>query len=145
MVVLSNAQRNDVVRWGGWSRLYKQSYPKLENAMNAIRSLAEGGTQEDDSAVLQVIAWLANLTTLETQELNLACEMSVLTAGTDKVTLDAAGRGLYGLRKLQRKYIGMIYDTLSTAIYRDVFSTPIKSPDAEEDQADVVISDYGSH
>lgn len=127
---LTDPQKSDIRRWLGYSRLYKQLYPKLENAMNAVAAVADGGTQEDSSAVLLIQGWLVTLDQLEQTEVNLACQMSVLTAGTDKVTLDAAGRGLYGLRKMMKRYIGHISDTLSTAVYRDVFSNPIESPDA---------------
>ncbi len=105
----------------GTGHIFNQLWPKLEGAMVAIYATSDGGSQADDSAVTMVQGWLSSLATLEQQELNLSTQMAVKTAGTDKVSLDAAGDGIYGLRKLMRRYIGHISDALSCKPLRDVF------------------------
>jgi hypothetical protein len=67
--------------------------------------------------------------------------MAIVNAGTDKVALNAAGLGLYGIRKVQKRYIGHISDTLACKPLRDVFSTVEAT--YEPGQEEKMFSDYG--
>lgn len=121
-VTFANSDKNQVRRWMGASHIFTQMWPKLENAMTSIQATSDGGSQIDDSAVVLVLGWITQLNSLETNEINLAGQMAIINAGTDKVTLDAAGKGLYGIRKIQRRLIGHISDTLSCKPLRDIFT-----------------------
>lgn len=112
----------------GTGRIFQQLWPKLENAMTSVQSSSDGGTQPDDSAVVLIQTWLTKLNNFESAEDNLIGQMAIMEAGTDKVALDAAGNGLYGIRKVMKRYIGHISDTLSCRPLRDVFD-PVDTND----------------
>lgn len=139
----TDSQKNQIRRWLGYSRIYVQLYPKLENAMIAVQAISDGGSQPDDSAVLLIQGWLTNLNTLETQELSYVTQAQVFEAGTDNVKIDVS-HGIYNLRKIMKRYIGHISDTLSTKPFRDVF-LPVEQTQETlaQQQADRVFSDYG--
>ncbi len=141
MVTLAESDKSQIRRWFGYSRIYVQLYPRLENAFTAVQAIADGGSQPTDDAVRLIQGWLANLADLEQAELNLAGQMAIVNAGTDKVALDAAGKGLYGLRKIMKRYIGHISDTLSTKPFRDIFD-PVDAS-YPPDELERRFSDYG--
>jgi hypothetical protein len=137
----SEAQKNDIRRWMGASHIFTQMWPKLENAMTMIYATSDNGSQIDDSAVILVQGWLTQLDTLEQAELNLSIQMAIVEAGTDKVKLDAAGNGLYGLRKIMRRYIGHMSDIFSCKPLRDVFEPAVCQYEQGQEQRS--FSDYG--
>lgn len=138
---LTQPQRVQVRRYMGASRIFTQLWPKLENAMNAIASLADGGTQPDDSAVLLVQQLLGYLADLECKLITLQGQVAIVDAGSDKVKLDT-GKALFLLYKEGRRYIGSMSDVLSCHPLRDYYSSP--QTQDEPGQSDRAFSDYGA-
>ena len=118
---LTDPQKTDVRRWLGFSRIYAQLDPALENAMNAIREISDGGTQEDDSAVILVQGALTSLATIETKMTNLYDQYAINEAGIENVKMNAL-RATYGLKMEARRVIGKIEDALCINKQRDVLS-----------------------
>lgn len=123
MTVFSESQKTQIRYWFGASRLYVQLYPALENSMQAVLAVSDGGTSADDSAVTSIIGWLGILANIETSLTNLYTQAQVVEAGTDKVVLNIL-KGAYFLKQEGRRYVGHISDTLGLKPIRDVWSSP---------------------
>ena len=121
--VFTETEKTQILYWMGAGRLYAQLWPKLINAMQAVLSVADGGSQPDDTAVLAIQGWLTTLASIETSLTNLYCQMQVMEAGSDRVKLDPI-KAIYALRSEGRRYVGHISDTLGTRALRDVWSSP---------------------
>ena len=116
------AERVQIRRWLGYSAMYASRDPILESAISSAQAVAEGGSRPDDRTEPAVRGWLAELTTLETRWKELYEQMQA--AKLDDITIDPL-RGLSGLFKIGRMYVGHLSDALSTPVKRDVFSAPI--------------------
>lgn len=130
MATLSEANKTQIRSVLGASRLFVQLWAQLENAMNAVESVANGGTQPDDSAVVLIQSYLSQITCIDNSIINLYGQAAVLEAGSDKVRLDAY-RGLAMLKSEGRRCIGRIADTLSCRPLRDVYASPQTQQDGE--------------
>ncbi len=120
----SEADRVQVRKWLGFSGLYLEADPRLENALSNIQMIGDGaGTKVDDSTVLAVKDYLTKLTGIEAQWVQLTAEGGMQGGTIDELKIDPL-RGLEGLKKIARMYVGFICDCLSTRPRRDVFSSP---------------------
>ena len=57
----AEADRAVIRHYLGFSALFLQADPRLEAAIGAVQSLADGGTRPDNSTELQIRGWLAKL------------------------------------------------------------------------------------
>ena len=110
----------------GAGAVLQQLFPKLENAITAVQSTADGGTQTDSSTENYILSIITKLETLETKIEALHCQVQVMEANQKEVVLDAA-RGLYALKQEGRRYIGILSRTLSCAPLYDYFSGQVPS------------------
>jgi hypothetical protein len=122
-VAFTTAEKLAIKKWLGFS-LFQNSDFRIDQAILAVQSTTDGGTQPDDSAVTEVRKQLGYLAQVEARQLDLHLQASVGTV--DEIEVDAA-RGDIMLRQLGRQYIAVISGILGLAPYRDVFSpvTPL--------------------
>lgn len=121
-MAFSEAERVQIRRWLGYSAMYASRDPILESAITAAQSLADGGSRPDNTTELAVRGWLTELATIETRWKDLYEQMQAHKL--NDLTIDPH-RGLAGLFKIGRTYVGFLSDALSTPVKRDVFSAPI--------------------
>jgi hypothetical protein len=126
--MFSEYERVQIRTYMGSGAIYKQLFPKLENAITAIQSLADGGSQKDSSTENIVRVNLTKLDTLETKIESLHCQLQIVEAGLDNVTLNAT-KALYVLKSEGRRYIGTIARILACAPVYDYFSSQTPSQD----------------
>lgn len=120
-MAFSEANKVAIRKYMGAGSIYKQLFPKLENAITAIQSTADGGSQVDSSTEDSVKAYLVKLAAVEDKLEALQCQMQVVQAGKDEVTLNVA-QGVYLLRSEGRRMVGVIARTLACAPVWDFFS-----------------------
>lgn len=121
-MAFTEADRVQLRKWLGYSALYASRDPILESAITSSQSTADGGSRPDNTTELAIKSYLTELTTLETTVKDLYEQMQAHKL--DDITIDPL-RGLAGLHKIGRQYVGHISDALSTPVKRDVFSAPI--------------------
>lgn len=114
----TNAEKLGIRKWLGFS-LFQDSDFRVDAAVIASQSIADGGSQADDSAEAEIRKQLGYLDQIEARQLDLHLQMSV--GKVDEVEVDAA-RGAIALSMLGRQYVGIISGILGLAPYRDVFS-----------------------
>jgi hypothetical protein len=120
-MAFSEADRVQIRRYLGFPAIYVTADPRLESAITAVQSVADGGSRPNNTTELAVQGYLAKLATVETRIEDLFIQMQVGTV--DEVEIDAP-RGLLGLRSIGRQYVGHIADTFAMKPARDVFSAP---------------------
>jgi hypothetical protein len=103
----------------GFSAIWLQADPRLENAITSIQSISDGGVRPDNSSELAAKAICADIETLY-------CDMKALwkavsVGQANKVKIDAV-RGLMMLRSEGRRQVTRLSALLSTNPRRDIFS-----------------------
>src|SRR5678815_5817277 len=76
-MAFSEANKVAIRKYMGAGSIYKQLFPKLENAITAIQSTADGGSQVDSSTEDSVKAYLVKLAAVEDKLEALQCQMPV--------------------------------------------------------------------
>jgi hypothetical protein len=125
-MAFTESDRVSIRKYLGAGSLYLQLFPKLENAITIVQSLADGGQRPDNSTELEIKTYLAKLVALETKMEQLHCQFQIDEAGLDNVKLNAS-RALYVLRSEGRRYIGVISRILACAPTFDYFSSQAPS------------------
>lgn len=117
--MFTEAERVKVRRWLGYPPLFLQQNPRLESAMTAVQSEADGGARPDDASEVAIRGYLAKLDTYEARWLDMleAFEASK----TDELVTDHV-RAQLAIQQVMRIYIGHISDALNTPPARDVLS-----------------------
>jgi hypothetical protein len=117
----------------GASALYTYQYPRLENAINSVQSIADGGSRPDNSTETAIRGYLADLTTIRAR---IKAMWSQVQVGDAKgISLDAV-RGIAFLRGEGRRLIHQIAAALSIHPLRDVFG-PSQLDSGDGDLPDV--------
>lgn len=113
----------------GAGAVYVNQYPRLEAAITAVQSVADGGSRPDDSTELAI---KANLADLDTIDVRLKALWGQAQVGDAKgVSLDAA-RGAALLKMEGRRIIHRIAAALSIRPLRDIYSSsPLDSGDGD--------------
>ena len=124
--MFTESNRVQIRRYLGFGALFHQADPRLENAITAVQSNADGGTRPDNSSELAILGYLAQLATIEQRWQRYYIQMQA--GNVDEIKIDPL-RGIAGLARLGRMYVGFISDALDTRPYRDVFSAPNVSED----------------
>lgn len=101
--------------------MFTQGDPALESAITVVQSAADGGARPDNSTELAIRGWLAELVTIETRWKELYDQMQAYKLSD--LTVDPL-RGLAGLFRIGRMYVGHISDALQLPPLRDVFGSP---------------------
>lgn len=121
--VFIESDRVQIRRWLGFSGIFLQADPRLENAITSVQATADGGTRADDSTVVAIKDYLEKLSGVETEWMKLTVEGGMQGGQIDELKIDPL-RGLQGLKQIGRMYVGFICDALSTRPHRDVFTSP---------------------
>lgn len=91
----TTAERVKLRVYLGAGNIFLQRYPRVESALDAIRAVADGGTQPDDAAQTEIRGYLTRLAVYEATIDDLLTTPDVNKA--EEVTIDAA-RGLVTVR-----------------------------------------------
>jgi len=118
-MAFSEAERVQVRRYLGCSRLYLQSDPRLESVMTSVQAAADGGSAPDGSTEDLLRQTLADLAELKVRMKDLWAQAQALDA--DGLKIDVA-RAMAVLRSEGRLLVGVIADQLEVAPRRDVFA-----------------------
>lgn len=120
-MAFTEAERVEIRKYMGAGSIYLQLFPKLENAITSVQSIADGGSQADSSTEDSIRSYLTKLAALETKLEALHCQAQVVQAGRDEVMLDVA-KGIFLLRSEGRRMVGTIARSLACAPVWDFFS-----------------------
>lgn len=123
MTAFIEADRVKIRKWLGFAAIYLMSDPRLENAITSIQAISDGGSRPNDTTVVAVKDYLTKLDSIEVQWLLLVSEGGMQGGQVDELKIDPL-RGLQGLCKIGRMYVGFIADALATRPHRDVFTAP---------------------
>jgi hypothetical protein len=121
----SEADRTLLRHYLGFSALFLQADPRLENAIASVQSRADGGTRPDDSTEKQIRGWLAQLARIEARLEEVWDEAEALRV--DELGIDPM-RALALLRSEGRRIVGSIARALATSPRHDVFSAAEPNP-----------------
>ncbi len=117
----TEAERAKIRLYLGFPALWHQREPRLENALDTVRAIADGGQQPDAATVTLIRAAMIELASIDSHLSNLRCSVAILSAGTDKVTMDA-GRGMAILKQEGRRLITQLAIPLGTQPIRDYYT-----------------------
>lgn len=112
----------------GYSAIFKQADPRLENAVLAVSSLADGGTQPDSTSENYGRTLLIQAQQIEASLANLWVQMQVSSVSNTRID---AVRGMMGLRMEGRRLVNALSALVSTSPRRDIFSTAYVNPDGD--------------
>ena len=133
----TEADRATIRSYLGFPALFLQADPRLEAAMTAVQSEADGGVRPDGSTETQNRGWLAQLAKVESRLEELWDEAEALKV--DELGVDPM-RAMAMLRAEGRRVVGRIARALGTAPRHDVFSgaepNPHGSPYADIDDGE---------
>ena len=110
----------------GFSSIFIQADPRLENAINSIRAIADGGTRPDNSSQLEALSICEEIKEVYCELRNARKQLTVVSV--NKIKLDAA-RGIIMLRSEGRRLVTRLSAILSTNPRRDIFSASHTSLD----------------
>jgi|ERR1041385_3464732 hypothetical protein len=123
MTTFAESDRVKIRKWLGFSAIFLQADPVLENAITSVQAIADGGSRPNDSTVVAIKDYLTKLDSIESQWMLLTTEGGMQGGQVDELKIDPL-RGLQGLCKIGRMYVGFIADALATRPHRDVFVAP---------------------
>ncbi len=121
-MAFTEAERVDIRKYLGFPALFQQANPRLEFAMTAVQSTADGGIRPDGSTEALIRKTLGKLATLEDSLEALWTQAQALTV--DELKIDPA-RGMMVLRAEGRRLVGIIAVVLNTVPRIDVFSSGV--------------------
>lgn len=116
------AERVQIRKYLGYASIYLQQEPRLENAITGVQSIADGGSQPDNSVELLIRDTLAKLAQIDAAILDEVTNC-IGNVKIGNITQDNV-RGVAAMRAEGRRYVGYLADPLSTRPVRDVFSPP---------------------
>lgn len=119
--MITESERVQIRKYLGAGSLFYQLFPKLEAAITMIQSKVDGGAQADSSTEASVRDYITKLQSIEAKLEALHCQVQVIQAGKDEVTLNPA-QGFYLLRNEGRRFIAVLSRTLDCAPLHDFFS-----------------------
>lgn len=111
----------------GFSALFQQADPRLENAITAVQG-PPNGTRPDSSTEAQVLALVTSLISIETK-LSALWDQAVAVQ-VDEIRVDVA-RGRAMLCMEGRRLVAGLEAALGTHKRRDIFSSGASNPDGD--------------
>lgn len=127
-MAFTESDRVKIRKYLGSSSLYKQLFPKLENAITVVQSIADGGSQASSDTELSIKTIISALESIETKITNLHCTVHVVEAGNKEAVLDTA-KGMFLLKSEGRRLIGVLSRTLGVAPVYDYYSGQMPNHD----------------
>jgi hypothetical protein len=120
-VAFVEAERVQIRRYLGYSRLNYQFDPRLEVTITTVQATTDGGSFPDDTTEVAIRATLASLAALETKLTALWDQAQAVDA--DGLKIDVP-RAMIMLRAEGRRLVGYLADSLDMKPKRDIFSSP---------------------
>lgn len=118
----TEAEKASIRAYLGFPNLFHQQEPRLENAINSVQTVSDGGALDNDATQARMRVALAQLDAVDAKLSALQCSYQVLEAGTDKVRLDSI-RAAWQLRQDGKRIISQLAIPLGTRPVRDYFSS----------------------
>lgn len=120
MAAFTEAERVTIRGYLGYSGLWLQADPRLENAITVVQAIANGGTRPDDSTEVAIRTLLTSLQTIDARLSDLWDQAHA--RGVDEVRVNPA-RGAAILRMEGRRLVHRLARHLDTQPRADVFSS----------------------
>lgn len=118
-MAFTTAQAISIRRYLGSGNLFQNQDPRIEAAIIAVQSIADGGAQVDSTLETAIVTMLASLATLETRLEELWKRFAANSI--DELRLDSV-RARAALLSEGRRLVGVLSDYLVVSPRRDVFS-----------------------
>jgi len=128
-MAFTEADRVQIRKYLGFAAIYLQAEPRLEQAITAVQSTADGGTRPDSSTEDAIKAQLVILQSISASIL--ATLQCLGTLQVNKVETDNV-RALAALRQQGWVEVGYLSDPLSTRPVRNVFGPPLSRDGSTE-------------
>ena len=119
-MAFTEADRVNIRIYLGFGSLFLQADSRLESAISAIQSVADGGTRPTSDAETSLKAILTKLQAIDNNIDSLAVQQGA--TAVDEIKVDAA-RELARLRMVGRSYVNRMALMLDTFPRADVFSS----------------------
>jgi hypothetical protein len=126
VAAFTEAERVQIRRYLGFSRLRTQYNPLLESAITSVQSEANGGSLPTADTETLIRSLLASLVTLESKLVTLWSQAAALAV--DEVKVDPVRAAMF-LRSEGRRLVTALSHALDTPPRADVFSStaPVQS------------------
>lgn len=119
MMAFTEADRVSIREYLGFGSIFLQADPRLENAITAVQSVADGGTRPTSDAENALKALITRLKAIDTS-LDALNDQSGATS-VDEIKLDAA-RETYRLKMHARSLVHRLARILDTYPRSDIYS-----------------------
>lgn len=126
MAAWTEAERANLRHYLGFSAIFLQADPRLENAITSVLAVADGGTRPDSATQVQIQGWLSDLATVDLRLKDLWIQAPA--SQVDEVKVNPAV-GIALLRKEGRRMVNNIARALSTRPRADIYSSASPNPD----------------
>lgn len=127
-MAFTEADRVQIRKYLGAAGIFLQAWPRLENAITAVQSVADGGTRPDNSTEVDVKAIVAKLQEVDCQLDQL--DSVYMAATVDELKVDPF-RAQIALRTRGRMLVTRLATHFDTRPLRDVFSSTPPNPSGE--------------
>jgi len=124
----TESDRVQIRHFMGAGTVFLQLFPKLENAITATQSTADGGTRPDSSTETYAKTIITDLQAVETKLKALHCQVQVVEANQKEIVLNVA-QGIFLLKSEGRRMVGNLSRVLACAPLYDAFSSQPPSAD----------------
>ena len=121
-MAFTELERANIRKYLGFPSLFKQFQPRLENAMNSVQSVADGGqmpTADTENNIRLVLTQLANV---DTQLVNMQGLLFVVDAGSDKVSINPT-KAMFMLKIEGRRIISQLSIPLGCKALSDYYGS----------------------
>ncbi len=120
MTAWTSAERVSIRKYLGFPTLFRQIEPRIENAIQSVQAVADGGVLPDDSTQASMRAVLAKLDSLETKISDLYCQFQIEQVGKEELHLNMS-MALAMFKSEGRRLIHQLSIPLGTRVVRDYF------------------------
>lgn len=118
MAAFTTLQRVDIRMYLGFDALYLDVDKRLENAMNAVQAVADGGTRPDSSEVTRITTFLTELNAIDAKMG--ASVDNAMAAKVDELEVDYARRYVMQVKRC-RLLVSKIATILGVRIMKDLW------------------------
>lgn len=120
MAAYAESDRVQIRIYVGYSAIFLQADPRLENAITATLATTDGGTRPDNSTQTAVMGYITQLQGIDQNLTNLNALMGA--GAVDEIRIDPA-REMARLRMEGRRLVHRLCRFFDVQPYSDIFST----------------------
>lgn len=121
MTAWTEQEKADIRAFMGFPSLFHQQEPRLENAINSVQSVADGGALVSTATQDRMRAALVRLNAIDASITCLYDRLLVTEVGEEQVKLNAS-RAIFVLEGQGRRWITQLAIPLGTQPFRDYYS-----------------------